>query len=155
MNHFERKTKRIPRCLCVRIDQTAACSRAQEWTALVSFKMATTSFAVVLEKCSHQDSFRGIYTSKGSATARDLVLELHPHGEIGKTFNVHCHGYDKGASGRKVSDKGFEIDITSEFSTPLAELKELGVRTCCFFHVGNKDFFFFGGFCLFWFYHII
>merc|ERR1712074_257808 len=85
------------------------------------------------------------------------------------------HGYDKGASGRKVSDKGFEIDITSEFSTPLAELKELGVRTlelscqsiekedepigeklqsvsvpverksCCFFHVGNKHFFLFLG----------
>ena len=61
--------------------------------------------------------------------ARDLVLELHPHGGIGKTFNIHCHGYDKGASGRKVSDIGFEIDVTSEFSTPLAELKELGVRT--------------------------
>ena len=44
-------------------------------------------------------------------------------------MDIHCHGYDKGASGRKVSDIGFEIDVTSEFSTPLAELKELGVRT--------------------------
>ena len=87
------------------------------------------SFAVVFEKCQHQDSFLGIYTSKGSATAKDLIFELYPTEGNGKTFNIHCHGYDKGALERKVSDIGFEIDVTSEFSTPLAELKELGVRT--------------------------
>ena len=68
MNHFERKAK--DSSVFMRAHWTKCCS------LLFSSKWRR-SFAVVFEKCQHQDSFLGIYTSKGSNYIRLRETEKH------------------------------------------------------------------------------
>ena len=87
--------------------------------------MAT--FAIRLNRCDHLEGFRVISTFKEGETGRDMLPGLHP--ELGKTemYKICVIGYATGAACASTSvDKGFEIDLDS---TPLSELKDLGIKT--------------------------
>ena len=91
-------------------------------------KMA--SFAIVSTPCEHnKDPTNLIASHKGGDTVREVWGEIHP--ELEKGCKVTCMGYSAGPGQIQTSTDGFEID----WATPLADLKELGIRTlkfkCC------------------------